>query len=268
MPVGQKIQILQLRPDLFPEVLLRIAVIIAFIITDDAVPFKRIIHQEEAWLYTHPHKKDIVPAYTLHFINLVISLFLVWAIYKYKRNIMDAISALLGVTLSIFLALTITNFIKLSVGRPRPDFFARCFKNPPKDAYNLSLAVCDMPEDMINQGYKSFPSGHSAMAFGCMAYLSFYIAWSLRVFQPKVLYPSLRLLAFLAPLVCATLIAISRTVDYHHHWQDILVGSLIGTTISYLCFRQSFPGLLEKKLLRCHPSSPQPEPSFIGAENY
>jgi membrane-associated phospholipid phosphatase len=43
-----------------------------------------------------------------------------------------------------------------------------------------------------------------------------------------------RILVLLAPPLMAALVAVSRTIDYHHHFADILAGSLIGTGIASL----------------------------------
>ena len=37
----------------------------------------------------------------------------------------------------------------------------RCFENPPEDIDELAQAVCDRDTETVDQGYKSFPSGHA-----------------------------------------------------------------------------------------------------------
>ena len=47
----------------------------------------------------------------------------------------------------------------------------------------------------------------------------------------------------LAPLLGAALIAISRLEDYRHDVFDVVVGSLIGSVITYMTWRRHYPSL-------------------------
>ena len=49
--------------------------------------------------------------------------------------------------------------------------------------------------------------------------------------------------------------AISRSMDYRHHWHDILVGSSLGVVVSFFAYRQYYPSLASDL---CHrPYSPR-----------
>lgn len=48
---------------------------------------------------------------------------------------------------------------------------------------------------------------------------------------------------FAFPIIGALLVAISRTEDYRHHWQDVTIGALLGTFCAYFAYRQYYPGL-------------------------
>lgn len=41
----------------------------------------------------------------------------------------------------------------------------------------------------------------------------------------------------------ALLVAISRTVDYRHHWQDVTVGAILGTGLAIFAYHQYYPPL-------------------------
>lgn len=54
---------------------------------------------------------------------------------------------------------------------------------------------------------------------------------------------------FAFPMIGALLVAISRTRDYRHHWQDVFIGSLLGmykvVTGNMRCFVSSLSNIME-----------------------
>ncbi|KAB5593260.1 diacylglycerol pyrophosphate phosphatase 1 [Ceratobasidium theobromae] len=152
--------------------------------------------------------------------------------------------------------------LPVTVGRPRPDAIARC---KPIDGaqdhavYGLvTTAICTEADAyMMKDGWRSFFSGHSSCAsdhadqqpptnprlvsFAGLGFLSFYLAGKLHLFDERG-HTGKAWIA-LAPLTGALLTAISRTMDYRHHWQDVLVGSAVGLIFAYFAYRQYYPTL-------------------------
>jgi|EP00908_Phaeocystis_cordata_P007734 diacylglycerol diphosphate phosphatase/phosphatidate phosphatase len=145
--------------------------------------------------------------------------------------------ALLGMVSSLSFSLMLVAIIKAAAGRLRPDFLARC---KPVDG------VCTgAPHDVI-EGRKSFPSGHTALAFASLGFVGVY--WTAKLLHaPRLRHAgSLWKVALAAaPWVVALLIGLSRIADYWHHWEDVATGALIGSAIAYGMYRLRFPPVAE-----------------------
>uniref|UniRef100_A0A8C4ZI90 Phospholipid phosphatase 5 n=1 Tax=Gadus morhua TaxID=8049 RepID=A0A8C4ZI90_GADMO len=247
------------------EVSIRTLLLFVFLLTEKLPPFIREIQPEEMWLYKyHRVGRDHVPT-TLHsvacFTPMIVILLLHHPAEEGERGLEGT------VTLTLVLNGVFTNAIKLVVGRPRPDFFYRCF---PDGQMNLEMQ-CSGDPDTVIEGRKSFPSGHSSFAFAGLGFTALYIGGKLRCFNKGGQGRAWRLCAFLTPLLLASLIALSRTCDFKHHWQDVLVGSLLGLSFAWLCYRQHYPSLQDQdshRPLRHRETLPAAQERKLANSNY
>eukprot|EP01057_Protomagalhaensia_wolfi_P006082 Protomagalhaensia_wolfi_Nauph_80__6081@NODE_858_length_1943_cov_21_753151_g646_i0_p1_GENE_NODE_858_length_1943_cov_21_753151_g646_i0NODE_858_length_1943_cov_21_753151_g646_i0_p1_ORF_typecomplete_len371_score46_14PAP2/PF01569_21/2_9e03PAP2/PF01569_21/2_9e27_NODE_858_length_1943_cov_21_753151_g646_i0281140 len=181
----------------------------------------------------------------------------------------------LASSLSLLLAGAVTNIIKIFVGRPRPDYLARCFPSqfsaaqvPALDLANLiheSVPLCE-PEGLgLIDGRKSFPSGHSSYLAAVSVCSALYIHHVLRLVRAQTVLwrrsntktggtfiKRLSLFQLLTSpgldaCLCGSLAVLlpawagaTRVVDRRHHASDVFAGLIIGAIFGALSFRLYF----------------------------
>jgi len=186
-----------------------------------------------------------VPDFALFLISTVAPIALIPVVNYYTlKSYWDIHCGYIALVLSLTMTGSITNLVKVTVGRPRPDIIDRCQPVPGSSdhpVYGLSNStICTQTDSAImNDGWRSFPSGHSSLSFAGLGILSFYLAGKLHLFDKRGY--QVKAWASLTPLVGAALVAITRTMDYRHHWEDVLVGSTLGFSIAFFAYRQYFP---------------------------
>jgi len=229
-----------------PDWILTIFLAALFFSLDTVPGFRRSFSLSDTSLHHTYATKERVPVLALYIICFVAPLVLQLIINLFTiRSWWDFHNGTLGLILGLALTGSITQFSKITVGRPRPDIIARCIPIPGSvdPTYGLSTtAICTQTDVAImRDGFRSFPSGHSSLSFAGLGFLSFYLAGKLHLFDRRGHTGKAWL--SLTPLAGAALVAISRTMDYRHHWHDVLIGSLLGLTLAYFSYRQYYPHL-------------------------
>ncbi|KNG47478.1 lipid phosphate phosphatase 1 [Stemphylium lycopersici] len=168
--------------------------------------------------------------------------------YRFKDRLWELNCGILGLGLSIGAAFTITGALKNAIGKPRPDLISRCMVDQAKintAAYALqTIDICTQTDNYILQdGFKSFPSGHSSVSFAGLFYLSIYLAGKLHVLDAKG--EVWRSFLVMVPALGAALITGTRIMDARHHPFDVLSGALLGILVSWGSYRQYFPPVSE-----------------------
>lgn len=165
-------------------------------------------------------------------------------ITKPKHKLYVTYVSLVGVCISVLSASVVTDVLKNSFGRHRPDFLARCAPraDAPRDVMVFAKDVCTSQNiPLLMDGFRTTPLGHSSISFAGLLYLLFWLLGQLTVSRPQA--GAWRAAVAFLPTLAAMMIALSRTEDYRHHFIDVFVGLFLGAVIAVWLYFRLFPGI-------------------------
>jgi len=146
-----------------------------------------------------------------------------------------------------FLTGIVTNLLKQSIQRMRPDFIATCFQLNSHDLRALLLTgfnssfpgvspACTASETEIWKSMLSFPSGHSSLSFANFVYLALRMPKIPieNLFKSGSILESVLLSLPVVIILPAMHISLSRVIENRHHPEDIIAGAAIGSLIAFI----------------------------------
>lgn len=155
----------------------------------------------------------------------------------------------MGLGYALTTATTFQVLIKWIIGGIRPNFLATCQPQSSGrtgqgwDEMMFDRSICKTPYTReVDEALMSFPSGHSSAAFAGFVFLALYINAKYKVFA-NFHSAHWQLILFSAPILIATLIAASKTIDYWHHWYDCVAGAIIGTFFAFWGYRMVYASI-------------------------
>jgi membrane-associated phospholipid phosphatase len=238
-------------------------VIVCFVLglaTERSEPFHQFIQLSDLQNYAYPLKPNTVPSGAVLPLATLLPCAVFAALLAQRLiNRRQAAKLLLGLLASCALTLALTNVTKLTVGRPRPSFLARCFGTTNVTAV-LETGTSGLPgfplcttssAASIKEGRKSFPSGHASLSAAGLVYLFLVL---LRIARPNGPPSSpggvpnrledgafSRLLIAISPLLLLGFVAVTRFRDYWHHSTDIAAALLLGGVVARACLQRVAP---------------------------
>ncbi|KAK4332996.1 Tom37 domain-containing protein [Rhodotorula toruloides] len=226
-----------------------------------------IVYPEVAY----PLRKNIIPIWAAAMIAFFVPFVSFLLVQIRVRCFEDLNTATFGVLYSLITAACFQVFIKWLIGGLRPHFLAVCKPVIPAGLVGTGFqnimfdrSVCTGDAKEINDSLESMPSGHSTAAWAGLLFLSLYLNGKLKVFsdyRPQFW----KMIAFFAPLLGAFLISGSLTIDEFHHWYDVLVGGLIGSSCALAAYRMSYASILDFRFN--HLPLPRTPPSSTAHHN-
>ncbi|XP_047162863.1 lipid phosphate phosphatase 2-like [Vigna umbellata] len=129
-------------------------------------PFHRFVGQGMMTDLSYPLKDNTIPFWAVPIVAILLPIVFILVYYFFRKDVYDFHHAILGLLFSVLITAVITDAIKDGVGRPRPDFFWRCFPDGKGEFDPVTTDVrCTGDKAVIREGHKSFPSGHTSCKY-------------------------------------------------------------------------------------------------------
>ncbi len=193
----------------------------------------------------HPHVKETVPTSAIVYtaVGTLAGLNGLVALSPARTDWRPYHQVSLGLSTAVFTTISLTEVLKRTVGRLRPDFRERFVARGCQGELNVEMSelpcedvnplLQNITQEEYDYGRRSFPSGHSSTAFALGTFTALFLYQTGQDnFQtnPMLAYASWG--GAMSALGLASAVAGSRITDNRHHLEDVLTGSIIGAAIA------------------------------------
>lgn len=173
----------------------------------------------------YPYVGETIGMTELFFLVIILPCIIIGVLSLIFPKKFELCLAYLSLAQALVITLVITEILKVTVSRPRPNYFKYC-------GYDEKLKKCTGFKYNQKDAKVSFLSGHASSSFASMTWLYLFI--DKLGLQGQELW--FILIKFL-PFVLAIFISATRIIDYMHHVSDVISGTVLGIGIGYIVFK-------------------------------
>ncbi|KAL8687486.1 MAG: hypothetical protein Q9218_006355 [Villophora microphyllina] len=181
----------------------------------------------------------------------------------------------MGLGLAVVVSFLVANGAKEVAGKPRPDLLARCKPDMSRllnatiggvgqqldeGIVLVSWKICGNTGSVVEEGFRSFPSGHATFSFSGLTYLALWMCAKLSIAIPFLNHspipneqthnksgrlpirsqaaapPTYLVIYPLFAVGLAIYVSLTRYSDFWHHGFDIIAGAVLGIATAWLGF--------------------------------
>ncbi|TLD04087.1 hypothetical protein PgNI_11167 [Pyricularia grisea] len=218
--------------------------------------------------FAHPYRPQIITSEQAGVMAIATPIIVFLLAQIRIRSFWDLNNSIFGVLYAVVGGTLFQVIIKWLIGGLRPNFLDVCqpdisrASRPGGNSTGLegtgfggimyTFEICSAMDDGdkrrgVFNALQSFPSGHTTTSFAGFIFLYLYLNAKLKVFSNY--HPSFwKLTLIYAPVLCATLIGGSLTVDQSHNWYDVVAGAIIGTVFAFSAYRTVFAAVWDWRI--------------------